>query len=92
MSFVVKLTCQGTAEVPHLVRTVAQFRYDDGGWVRIFDRQKANQVIWEPSGEMRMRHIIECDKCRRRSRATSERLYPTLDQAREHGRTELLLR
>lgn len=96
MPFVVKLTCQGTAEVPHPVRTVAQFRYDDDGWVRVHDREKRDQIAWTPDGDMSMLHRIACGHpgCRRAEARLmpAERLYPALDYAREHGKPELPLR
>lgn len=99
MPFVVKLTCQGTARNAHPVRTVAQFRHDMveyGGWVRVHDRKKRDQIVWEPDGEMRMVYIIECDLpgCdRSKPRAIpGERLYQLLDYNRVRGNERLPLR
>lgn len=95
MPFVVKLKCQGTARNAHPVRTVAQFRYDDG-WGRVHDREKRDQIVWEPDGDMHTVYTIacdlpECDRFKPRS-IPSERLHPLLDYNRAHGNTELLLR
>lgn len=91
----VKLTCSGTAGNPHSPRTVAQFRYEDG-WGRIHDRKKRDQIVWEPDGELRSVHMIECDHpgCTRAQPrpVSSERLYPSLDYARSHGQAEVRLR
>lgn len=92
---VVKLTCQGTAQMSHPVRTVAQFRYDDG-WARVHDRVKRDKVMLEADGEMSMHHLIACDHpaCNRANARyiPSGRLYPTLDYARSHGSSEVPLR
>lgn len=81
---VVKLTCRGTAKRTHPLRTVAQFRYYDG-WARAHDVQKRDALLWEPTGELRLRHKFECDQCSRDDVYTTERLYALLDEAREHA-------
>jgi hypothetical protein len=95
MTAIIKLTCRGTAKISHPVRTVAQFRYDDG-WARVHDRVKRDEVVQEPDGELSMNHLIACDHpacTRAESRLIpSGRLYPALDYARDHGNTELPLR
>ena len=91
----VKLTCSGTAQNAHPVRTVAQFLYEDG-WARVHDRTKRDQVVSTPDGELSMAHWIACDHpaCTRAKPrfVLVERLYPALDYARSHGQPELRLR
>lgn len=91
----IKLTCQGTATSSHPVRTVAQFRYDEG-WARVYDQVKRDKVVWETDGEMSMAHLIACSfpGCNRADPRyiLSDRLYPALDYARNHGSTEIPLR
>jgi hypothetical protein len=82
------LTCSGTAQNAHPVRTVASFRCEDG-WARVHDRQKRDQIAWRPDGGLSMSHWIECDHpgCTRAEGRfiPAERLYPALDYARSHG-------
>jgi hypothetical protein len=90
MPFFVKLTCRGTAMRTHPLRTVAQFRYDDG-WARTHDVQKRDALLWEPTGDLRLRHKFECAQCSRADVYTSEWLYALLDQARERGQEHVPL-
>ena len=92
MSSVVNLTCRGTAMHTHKLRTVAQFRYDDA-WARVHTDSRQDDLIWEPTGELRIRHRISCDLCRPRrqdEQLRPETLYP-LDWARENGKDEVPL-
>lgn len=86
MAYNVKITCRGTARRAHQPRTVGQFRHGDG-WARTHDAYKADDIIMDPSGDMRLRHRLQCDRCTRDDVVTAERLYAALDQARQHGHT-----
>ncbi len=94
MSSNVKLTCRGTAQYVHPVRTVAQFRWDDG-WGRVHNREKRDSVVLLPDGELSMVHHLWCSdpRCQRSQGGTipTELLYSLLDYAREHGGTEVPL-
>lgn len=88
MPFIVSITCRGTPQFVHDMRTVAQFRYD-GGWARVHDRERLDVLGTDDDGELRMVHRFRCSdpRCQRSRGGTipTERLYPLLDYAREHG-------
>jgi hypothetical protein len=93
MSSTVKLTCRGTPQRTHPLRVVAQFRYD-GGWARVHNPGERDDLLWEPTGELRLRHHLDCGypQCTLRDvyNATG-RLYALLDWARDHGKDEVPL-
>ncbi|WP_315070327.1 hypothetical protein [uncultured Microbacterium sp.] len=92
MTAVVNLTCRGTARRAHTLRTVAQFRYDDG-WVRVHNQGERDAVLQEPNGDLKSRHRAECTdpRCTRVDVFTTESLYRLLDWARENGKDEVPL-
>lgn len=94
MQSVVNATCRGTARRVHPLRTVAQFR-DDDGWARVHprgsDRSHRDPILWMPDGtqdgKITTLHVIHCLACDRTfPPLTPERLYPLLDWAREHDK------
>ncbi|MDH6236230.1 hypothetical protein [Cryobacterium sp. CG_9.6] len=91
MSFVVKLSCRGTAMRTHPLRTVAEFRYEDG-WARVRSEGQLD-TVQEPTGDVRLRHRFECGhgRCTRDDVYTAEQLYPLLDEARKWGNAEVPL-
>lgn len=71
----------------HPLRTVAQFRYDDG-WARVHNSGERDTLRMEPTGELRARRQVKCDhpRCSRSDVFRDETLYPLLDWARENGK------
>ncbi|WP_456286250.1 hypothetical protein M1D46_00535 [Microbacterium sp. JZ70] len=83
-----KLVCEGTAARPHDPRTVAYFRHEDDGWARVYPEERAGHrepLLFEPTGEVTMRHSIKCDWCSYDGYFKPEKLYPMLDRARARG-------
>ncbi|WP_347756822.1 hypothetical protein [Agrococcus sp. ProA11] len=85
MESVVKVFCEGVGHTSHDPLTLALFRDDGDGWARVHNEGDSDPILWEPSGEVSIRHTLDCDRCPYKGYFKPETLYPQLDAARARG-------